>query len=446
MSRPVALLLLLIPALAGGEARVHAGLEPLATGLAARIRAEAAEMDERRRVLVSVQPDSSEALARGLQTLVIRELLKAGFESVEPLVAATPEEAEGAARARGAALLVRLHPRLEGAELLVTGDLVPTWINFWSGRDASRARGGAVLVERSRIDAETLALVQVAPAADVPAAPLRWVLSELRTLPARVLALAAGDVDGDGTPELAALTEREVQVFDGNGELLGARDHTALPRASRPPREPSGAIAIGPFGEDARTRLAYHAFDRSTAELLSGWSPDALLATTPLCAGAAGVVTGRPAPGRNHFEVTVRIDGREVTLPFPPIAVAASPRPSPHPFVAVAADGRATLLSAELAPVGVSLEGMGAAIALADLDGDGAVELITTELSRSGDRVRVWRIGREGLSPLFESEALPVPLMAASAQELDGDERDEVVLAGWRADGTSILFKLEAVQ
>jgi hypothetical protein len=154
------------------------------------------------------------------------------------------------------------------------------------------------------------------------------------------------------------------------------------------------------------------------------------------------VLRGIAQPGKNLFAPELRLGAKSGTLPLGAVSIAANPRPGAPAFVAVSPDGAAILLDLELkvseAPVGPT----GAAIALGDLDGDGVSELVTSAFARADDRVRLTRLN--GKTVLFESEVLPVNLVAAAAGDLAGEGRDQVILAGWAADGSTTLYLLGA--
>ncbi|MGC4117089.1 MAG: hypothetical protein QM765_21515 [Myxococcales bacterium] len=160
-----------------------------------------------------------------------------------------------------------------------------------------------------------------------------------------------------------------------------------------------------------------------------------------LAVGASGTLYGLGVAGKNLFAPEVRLGNRSALLPFGPVSVAGTLRPGGPAFVIANPDGAAVLLDADLKPA--PLPGQyGAALALGDLDSDGALEIVATGLARSDDRIRIVRSGSS--APLFESEVVPANLVLAAAGDLDGCGRDEAVLAGWTPDGGSTLFVLGA--
>jgi hypothetical protein len=259
------------------------------------------------------------------------------------------------------------------------------------------------------------------------------------------VAIAVGDLDGDKQAEIVVLTPAQVVVLKPSGQIVARRDLGSLPRSPRPPREPAGALAIE-AGEPGKPRVLAFSFARAKSEALelSGGElrPVQTIDAPAACSGEAGVLKGLAQPGKNLFAPEVRLGARSGTLPFGAVSVAANPRAGAPAFVAVSPDGVASLLDLELkaseAPVGPA----GAAIALGDLDGDGASELVTSAFARTDDRVRLTRL--DGKTALFESEVLAVNLAAAAAGDLSGDGRDQAILAGWVADGSTTLYLLGA--
>jgi hypothetical protein len=66
----------------------------------------------------------------------------------------------------------------------------------------------------------------------------------LARFPIRTAALASGDLDGDGRPELAVLVGEEVVVLDATGQVVARAGLGDLPPASAPVREPFGTLCI----------------------------------------------------------------------------------------------------------------------------------------------------------------------------------------------------------
>jgi hypothetical protein len=399
-------------------------------------------------VVVSA-PEAPE-LSRAAQTALVSKLAQTGLKAVFPLTA-RPEVAEAEARARGLDFLLRAAVRVDGAELLLGGDGVPTWVNLFAGQDPIRAEGGGAFAVRVAADAEALALARL-PLGKPPRpqeGAARFALRSLARLNERVVAVTIGDLDGDGVAEIALQLPTAVVVLRADGQPLVRREQAGLPRSPRPPREPAGALAIAPGAGpgEPRARLSSYSFALARGEVLelvgAELRPVQGLEAPALASGAAGLLAGVAQPGKNLFATQVKLSsGPSAALPFSPLSVAANPRAFGPAFLAVAGDGAAALLSPELKSLELSLPPLGACAALGDFDGDGAAELLTSALVRSEDRARIWRPdGRPGTS-LFESEPIAGAFEACAAGDLDGDGRDEAVLAAWNADGTSTIYSL----
>ncbi len=164
------------------------------------------------------------------------------------------------------------------------GDLLGTWVNFWSGDVATRpAQPAEVFAVEAPIDA--LALGMISSPLPTPAGRGTFRLERLAELPAPPAALAAADLDGDGRDELAVLTDDEVLLFSASGALLAKKAHAALGLSPTPCREPFGAISA-----TGRPReLAFFSARRPRGEVLR-WVPGALATVAEL--GAAPLAPG----------------------------------------------------------------------------------------------------------------------------------------------------------
>jgi hypothetical protein len=446
MSRalPAALLLLALTASAASPPPTPdaPSIERLAQVLAEDVRALKPEPP----VAMHLSGASPE-LRRAVGTVLASKLAGAGLG---PLVvdAASPEAAERLAREQGARSLLRLTLAVEAGELRARGDALGTWVNFWSGRTPTRApQPAAALVRAVEADAGALALAAVAPP-QPPAPPTTTGLRPLRLLGAVLArlerppaALAAGDLDGDGKDEVAALTETSVSVFAADGRLLAHRELEGAPSLT-PTREPFGAMAVlsGP------PRLALWSARFAQGEVLAldagrgQLRPVGGLDAAPLGSTERGVFT----PGQTTFTLEVRLaDGRTLPVPAPfTSASLASPR-----LLFVHADGSASLYPrATAAPT--RLTGLGAGSALGDLDGDGTPELLTTspQLQPAPDALRIYALTPDGAptehEPLWQGPLAPGRALSVVTADLDGDKRREVVVGLWRPDGTGELFLL----
>jgi hypothetical protein len=203
---------------------------------------------------------------------------------------------------------------------------------------------------------------------------------------------------------------------------------------------------VGDFGGG---RIAWQPAGAAVPEVLAadgaGLVPVARLGATPLCAGGAGALYGAWATGLPLFtgRLSTRVEpDAPVRSPRLLFGAAAAPRPGRAAFAVLRADDAVELLGADLAPLGPPVEGVGAAFALADLDGDGEPELCASSAEPGPtDRVRLLRA--VGTRPaLFESQPVPGALLAAAAGDVTGDGLDDVVLAAVQPGGETRLWLL----
>ncbi|WNG56070.1 VCBS repeat-containing protein [Archangium gephyra] len=451
MSRALAAALLLaaLPAAAAQtpappQATTAAPATPALERLAQAVATDVRAMKPEAPVALHLSGGAPE-LRRAFGTLLASRLASAGLAPVV-LEAPSPEAAESLAREQGARALVRLGLSVEAGELRARGDAFGTWVNFWSGRTATRAPSPAAAIAQAvEADAAALALAAVepprtpTPTPEEPR-PLRLLGAVLARLPSPPAALAAGDLDGDGKDEVAVLTAHAVHVFTADGSLLAERSLDMLPPGSAPTREPFGALAIlsGP------PRLAAWSTRFAHGEMLT-LENGALRGMTRLDAVPVGSdARGAFVPGQTAFAPEVRLGQGEqrlaVTSRFTTFSAANSRVLLVHP------DGSASFFSQpSVAPV--PLPGLGAGSALGDLDGDGTPELLTTspELQPSPDVLRVFKTnGSETTShePLWQGALPSGRALYVVTANLDGDKRREVVVGLTKPDGTGELFLL----
>jgi hypothetical protein len=398
---------------------------------------------------VYVQASTPE-LAQAAQSLLIDAFQKKGAKAALPLSATSGTEAEAKAREAGMDMLVRVRVGLEGTDLTLAGDRIGTWVNFWDGKTEVRQLGSATLAARTTADASVLTLsrvVGVQPeqliAPPTVNTTVHYGVDPIARVPARVLALTLLDADGDGRPELAALTPTEVLLLRPDGEILARRDHSLLPEAVHPSRDPSGGLVTvdGPKGHRLLYTFSGQARGESLAADRTGLHALSLADQTPLCVSSAGLVTSTIVEGTNLYGPDVRMSGVVHTLAQPVLALRANPAPGDPALLALYADGQAQPLSGTLTELGAPLVGVGEA-ALADLDGDGIPELVVSSSAPAGpsDQVRILKPGQS--VPVFQSELLSGAVLASIAGDIDGDGKADVVLAVVQADGSTTLYRV----
>ncbi|WNG19256.1 VCBS repeat-containing protein [Cystobacter fuscus] len=444
MSRALAATLLLAAALAAAAepAPARAALERLAQTVAKDVGEARPEAP-----VALFLSGASPELRRAWGTLLTARLAERGLA---PFVLDAPsaEAAEPLARERGARALVRLSLALEAGKLHARGDVVGTWVNFWSGRTPSRPPApAAALVQAVEADAAVLALAAVEPPRPPPPTttgtprPLRFVGASFAHLPTPLAALAAGDLDGDGRDEVVVLTERAVQVFAADGRLIAERSLEVLPPSTAATREPFGAVAVlsGPPRIAAfSTRYAHGtvlALEQGSLRFVSR------LETVPLGPEARGAFV----PGQTAFAPEVRLgpgDQRLEHVParFTSFSTAGAQVLLVHP------DGSGSFY-AQPSAAPVPLSGLGAGSLLGDVEGDGTPELFTTspELQPTPDVLRVFPT-KGGISlsrePLWQGPLPAGRALLGVTANLDGDALREVLVGLTRPDGSGELFLL----
>jgi hypothetical protein len=214
--------------LGAGPTPPRPALELLAEQVQAEVSAERPEAP----VAVAVQAQSA-ALADAVASLVAARLTAAGLAA---FTVPPGTDVAQRARAQGARSLLGLQLQLDD-RLAASGSLRSVWRNFWAGK---------VPVESGPAHALSVA-VPADTAARVLAAGGGWPSglalepAPLIRFPLRTAALASGDLDGDGRPELAVLVGGELVVLSPGGE---PRARARLPPPTVPLREPFGTLCV----------------------------------------------------------------------------------------------------------------------------------------------------------------------------------------------------------
>jgi hypothetical protein len=221
-----------------------------------------------------------------------------------------------------------------------------------------------------------------------------------------VVALGCGDLDGDGGMDLALVSRTRVaigHVRAGKFAVSKAAAWTALaPRAAVPLREPlAGAVFRG------KGALLVGTTDRGGVQVDADLAPVATLFGIPVQM-TNGNACAHASPETDAFEGDVSIcAGQTRDLP----SLASPPTKSFDAFAeldVVGKDGGVRALSAWREPSGKlrlrfgeqpsSLEAVGAQVAVADLDQDGAPEVVTTN-DAGEDFVQIQSWTAAGLRP-----------------------------------------------
>jgi hypothetical protein len=412
-----------------------------AVGRAAEdLAARTAGVVEPGKLALAVLAPGADGLREPVETALAGALARRG-QSVVPLRGPQLGDPEGAARALGADLLLRVRASLSAGTLALAGEVVPTRPNFFLQRAPARAAGSRVLASSTAADDVARSLASMARPG-----PGALGLVPLADLAERVLALAGGTTEA-GAVRLVAVTPTGVALLDRRGALLAFHRLPPPPPGPRV-RDAAAVAAIGDFGAG---RVGYAVAGRPEGEILSAagdhLEPVGSLAAAPLASGGAGLLFGAFVPGRGVLAdllapfVDPGARPRSLRELF---GAAAAPRPGRVAFAALGTDFTARLLGPTLEPAAPDVPGVGAAFALADLDGGGEPELVASSaLPGPVDRVRVLRAGARPAA-VFESEPVEGALLAAAACDLTGDGLDDVVLAAVLPAGGTRLWLLTA--
>jgi len=289
-----------------------------------------------------------------------------------------------------ASALVYVQTEIARGDLRTTVDVYPSMANAWDRIRNPLPSPTAHAFASAKIDAEVRAFL----------APLLLEQASIHRAhqdEGDVLAVACGDVDGDGGNELVLVSRARVAL----GRIRGERfvpERTAAwsalaPRLPVPMREPLGGAVVSlgviDVGSTDRGSFAltpdFVGHDALSAIPASGWDGAVCLRPEP----SAGAFDGAP------IECTVTRDPRpKLAVPSPRFdafaaASFADRDGRPHSAVVVREPSSKLKMRIDDAPV-QTLEGTyGAQIAVADLDQDGMPDLVTT-VDGTDDAITLW--------------------------------------------------------
>lgn len=271
----------------------------------------------------------------------------------------------------------------------------------------------------------------------VPPVPVKVTWSPRRRasieLGAPLATLAAGDLDGDGKAELYAVSDAAIVVYDV-GAAVTERTRVALPAelATPRPREPIAAASIVAATAAAPATLAVRAASRARGASYA-WRAGALVevgavADFPLCPGVQLALV----PERNFFGTSAApsygMACRDdlVDAAGAPVHAVATLGDGGELRVEV---GPAPGSAAPAAPPTVTvLSGVGVGFQLADLDRDGALEVVAAGAGAPGDAdaVRVIKLAQARAKKPWLRRPFSAGVVATVVGDLDGDGDEEV--------------------
>ncbi len=308
------------------------------------------------------------------------------------------------------------------------------------------------LMARARAELDAAAAARVPPLQPPKPVTVHWRARRIASidLKAPLLALLAGDVDGDGTTELVALTTRELivgRVVKSKIEIVARAALPADVPAARP-RDPVGTLVLarepGSQGAEIWARSSESARGVALAMRAGGLEELRQLDGFPLCAGASAQL----APGRNFFlaaQTTWRAPAPALPADYYAVTCAGGMvNPEGRPLRATAALATDGTLSVRVerscrpddaaCAANPSLEttvsGVGTAYVIADVDRDGRPELISASDRAPGDPDRVTvRSARGSLWKQVYQRGFSGGVAGVAAGDLDGDGDIDVVAA-----------------
>jgi hypothetical protein len=365
-------------------AQVREGAHPMRPALArvAEALAQGLAQAPQKALVVSAPLASDTAAPRGVQLAGVIAALVAGRRGpgsharAEPLALAAAREA-----ARGDSVLVHLTLEIAAGKLRATADVYPVPRNVWARIKNPEPGPIAHAFAEAPLDAEVRSYL--APVPLVTAS-----VERAKNFEGDVVALACGDVDQDGAPEIVAVSRRRVSTVrlgGGRVQVLSSRSWPDLSAVAPVPlREPIGfaSIVAAPGGGAAFVDVGLT--DRAKSVRLDGGLH------TLASFGGIAVPDGAGS-------ACTRIPGLVVTGPLGPCVQGDGAPRTPSVGGQYDAFASAGLVSAQGEPYAVwagrergalevrddaghktGLDSVGAQLAVGDLDQDGDPEILAS--------------------------------------------------------------------
>jgi len=417
---------------------------------------------------LSLRPGAgvSEALAKALRQLVKGKLSAKGLRSYGELAGKGGKESERAARARGYELLLDLEATLVEGQLHLQGDLIGTDRVLW--RDLQQPDRGSVshLHASVRADAEVRAFQ-----GSLTSSAVRFSHHSVTFGRVEALALAAGDVDGDGRTDLVMLQPRAVEVLrhKPGGFTSGLRLPLPGPLAAVRPRRALGTLVLADRDRDGRAEILARSSELERGAELSTDGKVLVsqkeLAGYPLLLDGAGkgapLLLGGVLPGQDLLAASALALQPAATAPewhkqlpasfYALRGVSIAGRKGPRRYLGlVDAGGQLQLFAAETAAPLLQGPRVGAALDLVDLDDNGRLEVVTTGADgpEADDQLAVYRLvyaasGGAQLRLLWRSASLGGQVTDLTHGDFDGDGKQELVAAIRQKGGVTTLMVIQ---
>lgn len=328
-----------------------------------------------------VDAPRGDALAGRLAALVAGRLGPTARHQAKPTTLASARKAT-----TGRALVV-LTPALAAGRLVVGADAYPIPRSIWSRARAPRP--GPLLHRQASAPLDAEVRTYLAPLV-LPKAPA---VTKLPELDEGILALACGDLDGDGASEVVSVNRQRVATWKlghDAAELVAEAKWEALsPIASVPLRQPLAFATIveGPSPLSRRGYLDVSLTDRRDSQRLSpALKPLAIMKGKAVPNGRTSACTWVHDLRMGQKLVACHDSDAPPALPnlaWPSDAIASTvviaPDGKPTPTVALRRDNTLVVRAPgeDGKPVDRVVARVGAQIAIGDLDQDGAPELVS---------------------------------------------------------------------
>lgn len=435
----------LIPSLLAAAApALDAGQVPALNQLAAAVLAQAQSGPVEGPVGVFIASDAP-ALDRAFGTVLIARISEANLAGV-PIPASDFSGAEASARKLGTRSLLRLQLSVRDGRLSAAGDLISTWVNIWSGRVPTRSpRPAAVLQGSVPLDAEVLAFLAPKPSSPTSPPSPHFKAERVTTLAGPIAALAVGDIAGDGTTAVLALTENALIAMDLGGRLLGQMPAPEAPSPSPRLREPFGSLVI--LKQPARVACAWMNVARPVVlvfEAPTGTFRELeSLGGGPVAYWNGQLLTAPLLPGHNAFGSTLSARG-EILLDTRHSIQGGSTLsvPSDEWMLLAFSDGSAAVYRRSLRPgPAFQLGDLGAGTTLLSVFGGAVPQVATTSAAYhpSVEELRIWSLDQKALATTVALGPGKAWYLARVPRQ---SEMDQMLVGVLRPDGTTELVRV----